>query len=156
MSEFAIRPITEAEFSAWREQSLETYAREKEKEGLSATDAKAEAEASFQRHLGNGRNSPNHYVYSVTSNGSVVGTLWWGTQKHGTKQVAWIYDIVLDPAQRGKGLGRKTMEWAMADARAKGFDRLGLHVFGHNKVAQGLYQSLGFEITNLVMYKSLS
>ena len=85
----------------------------------------------------------------------MVGTLWWGVQKQGAGQVAWIYDIVLDPSQRGKGLGRQTMEWAMRDAKAKGFSRLGLHVFGHNKVARKLYESLGFEVGNLVMYKGL-
>jgi ribosomal protein S18 acetylase RimI-like enzyme len=150
-----VRPVTEAEFQRWKNASLENYAGEKEKEGLTHEDARAEAESSFQRHLGQGKDTPNHHIYSVTLDGAVIGTLWWGTQKQGTKLVAWIYDIVLDPSQRGRGLGRQVMEWAQADVKAKGFEKLGLHVFGHNQVAQKLYRSLGFETTNLIMYKKL-
>ena len=47
------------------------------------------------------------------------------------------------------------MELAQADVKEKGFSRLGLHVFGHNKVARKLYESLGFETTNVVMSKGL-
>lgn len=154
-TEILIRPITEEEFVHWKKGSRENYAREKEKEGLSREDALAEAEASFQRHLGQGKDSPNHHVYSITLGGNVIGTLWWGAQKQGTAQVAWIYDITLVSTQRGKGLGKRTMEWAMADAKTKGFGKLGLHVFGHNKIARSLYESLGFETTNLVMYRKL-
>lgn len=46
-------------------------------------------------------------------------------------------------------------EVAQADVKSKGFDRLGLHVFGYNKPARQLYRSLGFETTNIVMYKNL-
>jgi hypothetical protein len=57
MPEIEIRPATHEEFAKWKESSLANYAREKEKEGLSAADAHAEAEASFQRHLGQGKDS---------------------------------------------------------------------------------------------------
>jgi ribosomal protein S18 acetylase RimI-like enzyme len=155
MANLHIRPITDEEFTSWRAASLDSYGKEKAREGLSENDARAEAEASFQRHLGKGKDSPNHHVYAITREGSTIGTLWWGVQKHGTQEVAWIYDIVLDPAYRGKGLGRRTMEWAMRDAKAKGFAKLGLHVFGHNQTARKLYESLGFEATNIVMYRKI-
>lgn len=157
MSKLKIRGMTEPEFLAWRDHSRKNYASEKEKEGLSAEDAKAEAEKSFERHLPRGKDTPDHHVYAVVGadTGEQVGVLWWGVQKHGSKSVAWIYDIEMQPAHRGKGYGRATMELALADAKAKGYDRLGLHVFGHNKVARGLYESLGFETTNVVMYKDI-
>jgi ribosomal protein S18 acetylase RimI-like enzyme len=47
------------------------------------------------------------------------------------------------------------MEWAQIDVKNKGFEQLGLHVFGHNKIARALYESLGFETTNMVMSKKL-
>ena len=157
MSKLKIRPMTEPEYLAWREYSGKNYAAEKEKEGLSPEDAKAEAEKSFARHLPQGKDTPDHYLYAMVSvdSGEQVGILWRGVQKHGSKNVAWIYDIEMQPSQRGKGFGRATMELAQADAKAKGYDRLGLHVFGHNKTARGLYESMGFETTNVVMYKDL-
>jgi ribosomal protein S18 acetylase RimI-like enzyme len=158
MNKLKIRPMTEPEYLAWREYSGKNYAAEKEKEGLSPEDARAESEKSFARHLPQGRDTPNYYLYTVVAAGSEeqVGILWWGVQKQGSKSVAWIYDIEMQPAHRGKGYGRATMELAQADAKAKGYDRLGLHVFGHNKAARSLYESLGFEATNVVMYKDLT
>lgn len=152
---FTIRPITEEEFTTWRKGSFENYAAEKTKEGLSGEDARAEAEASFNKLLPEGSKSKGHHIYSVVNDGAVIGTLWWGISKQGKAEVPWIYDIMLEPGSRGKGLGRRVMEWAEKDVRSKGFAKLGLHVFGHNKVARSLYESLGFETTNLVMYKKL-
>ncbi len=150
--------MTEEEYLVWSIHSKENYAAEKEKEGLSSDDAKAEAEKSFERLLPQGKDTPNYYLYTVmeVSQNLPVGILWWGVQKQGSKSVAWIYDIELRPELRGNGFGRATMELAMKDALSKGYERLGLHVFGHNKIAQSLYQSMGFEPTNIVMYKNLN
>jgi ribosomal protein S18 acetylase RimI-like enzyme len=41
------------------------------------------------------------------------------------------------------------------EAKRLGFKKLGLHVFGHNMIARGLYEKLGYAITNLNMAKSL-
>jgi GNAT superfamily N-acetyltransferase len=150
-----MRAITEPEFEIWRKASGLTYAAEKVNEGLTEEDARAEAHASFEKHLSQGPSSPGHHIYSVVLDGTVIGTLWWGLSKQGKTEVPWIYDIMLEPSFRGKGLGRRVMEWAAADVRSKGFAKLGLHVFGHNKVARELYESLGFETTNIVMYKKL-
>jgi GNAT superfamily N-acetyltransferase len=152
---FSIRAITLSEFQAWEKSSELNYAAEKVKEGLSEEDALAESKASREKHLPKGLATPNHYLYSVELDGAVIGTLWWGLSKQGKTDVPWIFDIMLEPSSRGKGLGRRVMEWAADDVRSKGFSKLGLHVFGHNKVARGLYESLGFETTNIVMYKKL-
>ncbi len=40
-------------------------------------------------------------------------------------------------------------------AKELGMKKIGLHVFGHNKVARGLYEKLGYEITNINMIKSI-
>jgi len=157
MSTLKLRKMTDTEYETWQAYSQVNYAAEKEKEGLSAEDAKLEAEKSFARHLPKGQETPDHHIYAVenTNDGVVVGHLWWGLQNHGSKTVPWIFDIELLPQLRGKGFGRATMKLAHDDVLAKGFDRLGLHVFGHNKVARSLYESLGFEISNMVMYKDL-
>lgn len=149
--------MSDKEYNSWNVHSRVNYAVEKEKEGLSAEDAKAESEKSFARHLPNGKNTPDHHIYAVTSmpEDEVVGHLWWGLQNHGSKKIPWIFDIELNPKFRGRGFGRITMELAQADVKSKGYDRLGLHVFGHNKVARSLYESLGFETTNVVMSKEL-
>jgi ribosomal protein S18 acetylase RimI-like enzyme len=157
MNILKIRPMTDPEFEAWQAHSRVNYAAEKEKEGLSPEDAKAEAEKSFAKHLPQGKLTEGHNIYAVirAEDGLLVGHLWWGLQNHGSKKVPWIFDIELLPNMRGKGYGRATMELAQRDVLDKGFSRLGLHVFGHNKVARSLYESLGFETSNVVMYKEL-
>jgi ribosomal protein S18 acetylase RimI-like enzyme len=34
-------------------------------------------------------------------------------------------------------------------------DRIGLHVFGHNERASSLYRKMGYEVTDLTMYKEI-
>jgi len=36
-----------------------------------------------------------------------------------------------------------------------GMKKIGLHVFGHNKVARGLYDKLGYQTTNVLMEKEI-
>ncbi|MBT3786614.1 GNAT family N-acetyltransferase [bacterium] len=57
---------------------------------------------------------------------------------------------------RGKGYGKKAMHLFEEDVKQRGVKRTGLHVFGFNKAAAGLYQSIGYEITDLSMQKELS
>lgn len=154
MKQIELRPISPEEFEHWRVASRKKYAAEKEKSGLTKEAAKAEAERSFSTLLPEGEKTPRHHIYTLveSASGEAVGTLWWNHKEDNT---SWIYDIVLKEEFRGRGYGRATMQLAEADMRAKGVRRMGLHVFGHNLIAQNLYRSLGMEVTNLVMQKDL-
>ena len=67
-----------------------------------------------------------------------------------------VYESVqIDEAFRGEGLGRETMLAAETWARAHGGTRIGLNVFGPNTVARHLYESLGYGIMGISMYKDL-
>lgn len=45
----------------------------------------------------------------------------------------------------GRGLGTKLMDWALAEARAKGADAVQLSVYSENYGAQRFYQRYGFQ-----------
>jgi len=47
------------------------------------------------------------------------------------------------------------MEALEQKALSLGVDRIGLHVFGHNVRASSLYRKMGYEVTDLTMYKEL-
>jgi GNAT superfamily N-acetyltransferase len=81
------------------------------------------------------------------------GLLWLGARS-GTEW--WIYDIIIDPAFRGTGLGRPTLRAAEEWVRARGGSRLGLNVFGPNAVARHLYDAAGYQIMSQQMYKDLN
>jgi ribosomal protein S18 acetylase RimI-like enzyme len=69
--------------------------------------------------------------------------------------MAWVYNIEVDPAFRGRGYGRAAMILAEGEARSRGMTSLGLNVHGQNKVARSLYDSLGYDVTALQMKKPL-
>ncbi len=77
---------------------------------------------------------------NLLENGKVVGVAL------GVVDGDWmgIYDVVVDPAHRGKGYGRIIMEalfaWGVAQGASEGY----LQVQANNMIATTLYRSLGF------------
>ena len=56
----------------------------------------------------------------------------------------YVNALAVDSAQRGKGIGRHLMAHAEAEALARGFSTMSLHVFAENRAAVGLYEALGY------------
>lgn len=61
------------------------------------------------------------------------------------KRFYWLYDLFVDPAARGAGHARQLMNHLTDLLRAEGADRISLDTALTNVVAQGLYESLGYE-----------
>lgn len=59
--------------------------------------------------------------------------------------VARVVRVIVDPGQRGRGLGRQLMEAVIDRAASLGVTTLTLNVVAANATAIGLYSSLGFE-----------
>jgi ribosomal protein S18 acetylase RimI-like enzyme len=57
----------------------------------------------------------------------------------------WIGGVAVVPELRGTGLGRRLMEAAAAEARARGVKQLWLEVLEQNGPAIGLYEQLGYK-----------
>jgi GNAT superfamily N-acetyltransferase len=68
-------------------------------------------------------------------------------------QCLWIYDIRIDDARRGRGYGKAAMLFAEGEARRRGYNRVGLNVFGGNAIARNLYLSIGYEENAIFMSK---
>ena len=156
MEELFLRPMTQPEFIVFEAKSKLEYAAEKEKgEGHSKERAAQIAEESFQRYLPKGLDSPNQFLFQVLEKHSqrFLGSLWYGIQGEDERKTIFVCDIVFAPEERGKGWGKKTMLWLEGEAKRMGIKRLSLHVFGHNKIARGLYESLGYQPTNIMMLK---
>lgn len=65
---------------------------------------------------------------------------------------AWLAWFCLDPDARGKGLGRKLLEWTMAKAKEEGYTAFRLYTSTdpNEAAAQKLYESVGLKITEEV------
>jgi ribosomal protein S18 acetylase RimI-like enzyme len=88
-----------------------------------------------------GRLHPQHeQTVVVELNGSSVGTLRFRHDGDGAR----IYAFVIDPAWRGRGIGRAVLGRACEQLRAEGAHRIGLEVDTENDRALTLYTSVGF------------
>jgi ribosomal protein S18 acetylase RimI-like enzyme len=67
----------------------------------------------------------------------------------------FVFDIEIDAEHRGRGLGRAAMlaaERVVADA---GRSVIGLNVFGPNRRARRLYESLGYRTESMQLAKDI-
>jgi GNAT superfamily N-acetyltransferase len=137
------RPMTEAEFADWRAESERGYAANIADSGtLPAAEAAIAAEMQFNQLLPAGLRTENHSFLCLCAGGEVVATNWIG-HRYGPG-VSWVYGVATHAGHRGKGYGRAAMIVGEEATLAAGDTHLGLNVFGHNTVAIGLYESMGY------------
>jgi len=154
----SVRPMMPAEFEAIRSRMIREYAAEHVRAGdWSAEDAEARAAAQTDELLPNGVDTADMFMLTAqTSDGQDVGHVWVGLKRpSGSGQGAWIYNIEIDPNQRGKGYGRALLKAAEQETARRGVTTIGLNVFGPNAVARNLYESAGYEVASLQMKKEI-
>jgi ribosomal protein S18 acetylase RimI-like enzyme len=96
------------------------------------------------------------YVFDVINEVATIGTLWLADRSEQSEGEWFIYDIVVDQAFRGRGFGRLTMQAAEEFVRSHGGTRLGLNVFGPNRVARNLYEAMDYQVMAVSMFKDLA
>jgi ribosomal protein S18 acetylase RimI-like enzyme len=87
-------------------------------------------------------------VLVAESAGTVVGYVHLGppTSVPSNRHVLMVRGLVVDPARRGEGIGRRLVDAAVAEARARDARRLTLRVLAPNTAARGLYETAGFVV----------
>lgn len=151
-----LRPLAAEDFPAWLERSRDEYARDLVALGHTSEDAYRQADESMVHSFPSGTPTKDHAVFDVVGDAGVsVGYLWIGPDSSDDAGAWWIWDIVIDADQRGRGLGRTAMLLGEEYAKAQGAHTLGLSVFGFNTGARGLYESLGYETTSVKMRKRI-
>jgi GNAT superfamily N-acetyltransferase len=98
---------------------------------------------------------PGGSYLAIDRSGSMVGDVILGdaSRDPGDHQ-AWIMDISVAPAYRGKGLGKALILSAINAAKADDYPRIGLIVTIGNNSAQSLYRTLGFEEYGDTLYEA--
>lgn len=86
---------------------------------------------------------------------AIVGALTLALFRIPTGLRAWIEDVIVDAASRGKGIGEALCRAALDHARAAGATTVDLTSRPSREAANRLYQRLGFERreTNVYRYK---
>jgi ribosomal protein S18 acetylase RimI-like enzyme len=151
-----LRPVDPARLPEWIDRSAAEYARDLVATGKAPSEAAREAAEGMAGSFPNGQPSPGHAVFDVVDDsGDTVGYLWIGPDTSGDEGSWWIWDVLVEPDQRGRGFGREAMLLGEEYARMQGAHTLGLNVFAFNATARGLYESLGYEPASMRMRKRL-
>ena len=67
-----------------------------------------------------------------------------------------LYDIVVDPAHRGQGIGRALLEATLNALKTRGAPRVVLSTAERNEAAQRLFERAGFRRTMIEMTRELA
>jgi ribosomal protein S18 acetylase RimI-like enzyme len=102
---------------------------------------------------------PKVVVLAAERDGEVVGYAYAGVE--GTDYMALrgpagaVYDIVVDPAHRGQGVGRMLLDATLSALAELGMPRVVLSTAERNEPAQRLFDSAGFRRTMIEMTREL-
>jgi ribosomal protein S18 acetylase RimI-like enzyme len=98
-------------------------------------------------------NSECCHLLIATENSKLLGMLTLVVFRIPTGQRAWIEDVVVDEATRGKGVGLKLVEAAINLAREKGAKTIDLTSRPAREAANRLYQKAGFKQRETNVYR---
>lgn len=93
-------------------------------------------------------------LLAVDDDGTVLGALTLAVFRIPTGLRAWIEDVVVDDAARGRGVGEALNQEALGRARAAGATTVDLTSRPSREAANRLYQRIGFQqrTTNVYRY----
>ncbi|HET7143864.1 MAG TPA: GNAT family N-acetyltransferase [Anaerolineales bacterium] len=148
-------PMTQAKYDAFLERSIPEYAADHVRAGNWVESESVEkSRKEFEALLPQGLNSEDNHLYTLFDGDVAIGMTWMKIRSHPSKS-GFIYDVFIEERFRGKGYGKSLMLLLEEKAREMGLKSLELHVFGSNHVARNLYEAIGYEITNVLMRKTL-
>lgn len=152
----ALRPMSDAEFPAWREIAIRHHAAQVSR----ATGKDLDAATKVSRELlakvlsaGLATEKMNLFVVLDDSHRE-IGWLWLGTSPQDS-DAGFVFDIIVDANVRGRGYGRAIMRAAERFFQAQGKSDISLDVADGNDAARTLYESMGYRPVVTSMTKSL-
>jgi ribosomal protein S18 acetylase RimI-like enzyme len=123
---------------------------------LPPDEARAKAHRDLSELLKDGPNTAGQLIFRLVAGEQPAGWLWLAVPQPGEDpHMAWVNDVEVDEAFRGRGYGRQAMLLAEQEAAARGMASVGLNVHGSNTAARALYDSLGYQVTTQQLKKTL-
>jgi len=150
-----LRPMTGPEYAAWRAEAIPDYAADKVASGQWSAQASLELSAKeYEALLPQGLETPDNHLFTIVdAQGRAVGVLWFAVQLRFDARIAYVFDVGVRPEHQRKGHASRAFIALEDEVRRLGLSGIALHVFGHNAGAQALYARLGFQPTNIHMFK---
>jgi RimJ/RimL family protein N-acetyltransferase len=145
-------------YQIYMENSLASYADEKVRSGSwAAAEALQLALESRRRLLPAGQQTPGQHFFTILEeqSGEEVGCIWYGQLEEAGQTIAFVYDFLIFEEHRRKGYGLQALQALDQQVKKAGLKRIALHVFGHNRSAQALYEKAGYSVVDFIMARSL-
>jgi len=124
---------------------------------IAATPQTEQRYASF---LGTQLDEPNIVILVAVRDSEVLGYTYAGVEGPDYMSLRGpagaLYDIVVDPAHRGHGVGRTLLDATLEVLEARGAPRVVLSTAERNEAAQRLFARAGFRRTMVEMTRELS
>jgi ribosomal protein S18 acetylase RimI-like enzyme len=122
--------------------------------------ATPQTENAYGWFLGTQLDEPNIVVLVAERDGNVVGYTYAGVEGNDYMSLRGpagvLYDIVVDPAHRGQGIGRMLLDATLDALKARGVPRVVLSTAERNAAAQRLFDRAGFRRTMIEMTRELN
>ncbi len=97
--------------------------------------------------------SESTYLFTGEENGEIVGTISIVIYKIPSGMKAWIEDVIVDEAARGRGYGKELILFAVDFLKNKGIPSVNLTSAPSRVAANKMYQSLGFQLRDTNVYR---
>jgi len=121
--------------------------------------AKPGTEQAYGSFLGAQLDEPNVIILVAERDGEVIGYTYAGVEGNDYMALRGpagvLYDIVVDPAHRGYGVGRMLLDATLEALKARGAPRVVLSTAEKNHTAQRLFDRAGFRRTMIEMTREL-
>jgi ribosomal protein S18 acetylase RimI-like enzyme len=121
--------------------------------------ATPQTEHGYGSYLGSQLGNPDIVVLVAEDGGEVLGYTFAGVEGYDSMSLRGpagvLHDIVVDPAHRGRGVGRALLDATLAELKTRGAPRVVLSTAERNEPAQRLFARAGFRRTMIEMTREL-
>ncbi len=146
------------EFAAYIERAIPEYARDKVESGQWPAASSLElSRQAYEELLPAGLATPEHFLFALrdAATQTNIGMLWYAVQERADQRIAYVYDVLVESLHRRRGYASQAFKALEAEAGSCGLTGVALHVFGHNQGAREFYARLGYEATNINLFKKV-
>ena len=121
--------------------------------------ATSRTESAYGSFLGTQLAESNIVILVAERDGEVIGYTYAGVEGPDYMSLRGpagaLYDIVVDPAHRGQGVGRMLLDATLDALKARGAPQVVLSTAERNTIAQRLFEHAGFRRTMIEMTREL-
>lgn len=150
-----LRRMNAAEYEAWLPEAIAGYAADKVASGQWSQDESVElARKEHEELLPQGLASTGNHLFKILApSAEAVGELWFAEAMKFGLSIAYVYNVEIAEQHRRRGYAHQAFQALEQEVQGLGLHGVALHVFGHNHAARALYAKLGYEPTNINLFK---